>query len=106
MSCTKNPIKEQLESFYDELTEARKYCQLLMRVLSSLNNDSDIEYEIKMLIQKIPNFNFLKKQTDFIKENLKRVSSKELPPEEAERVIQGIYLQIIDTMIVINPGQL
>ena len=104
MSCTKNPIKEQLESFYDELTEARKYCQLLMRVLSSLNNDSDIEYEIKMLIQKIPNFNFLKKQTDFIKENLKRVSSKELPP--AARVIQGIYLQIIETMTVINPGQL
>ena len=106
MSCTKNPIKEQLKSFYDELTEARKYCQSLIRVLSSLNNDSDIEYEIKMLIQKIPNFNFLKQQTDFITNQLKRVSSKELPPEEAERVIQGIYLQIIDAMTVINSRQL
>ena len=97
---TKNPIKEQIKKYFEELKSARRYCQNVMTVLEEDN--CLVKAEIGILLQEMPEFTFLKHQANFLKGNLRKVCSGELKVFDAYDVVKSVYLQIIDAMPVIN----
>lgn len=104
MSTTKNPIIEQIKRNYEELKTARQYCFNSIKVLAE---DSFIlKAEVRILLQEMPHFVFLKHQEDFIRGTLRKVCSGELEFFEAREIIRTVYIQIMDAMSVINETML
>ncbi len=100
MNTKKNPISEQIKTYYEEMVKARRYCQNVMKVLEEEN--CLVRAEVGILIKDMPNFTFLKHQGDFLRGLLRKVCSTEISTTEAYETTRIVYLQILDAMSLIN----
>ena len=105
----KNVMKQDLQTIYTDMMEARTYCQRILEVLHSLSvseTETETNLDIVFLITAMPNSKYLKEELANIKGILRRLHYKNILPLEAYHLISEWYFQLGEALLCFNEEQI
>ncbi len=103
----KNVMKQDLQTIYTDMMEARTYCQRILEVLHSLSfSKTETNIDIAFLITGIPNSKYLKEELANIKGILRRLHAKNISSLEAYHLISEWYFQLGEALLCFNEEQI
>ena len=90
MSTTKkrNFLIEKIGRVVREMSSAQEFLKELKKALENCSGNTDLSEKIGKFAREMPEFEYLKHQADFIKSDIRKICSKELPVVEAIKKVE------------------
>lgn len=102
----KEMLKNRMRSFYQELSDMLYAITCAKEALDKVDSNTNRTQEIGILVRDFPKFNTLERQANWFKATIRRVCSGEVEPNEASKMFDASYHEILELKKCFNEEEL